>query len=297
MLRALAGGVAEEPQTGSRGQARLPAGARAQGAVALDLDDPQRQPSAAEPRRAQGRRPPGVERLGRDPDDGALFRRAAAAGPGRGQAARLPGVPRASSTCSAIRAATSSSGFAPMAARNPIRREPRTATSVDFSTGSVGLGVGMTLFASLAQDYLRLKGLRADRCAARTHDRARRRRRTRRGQHLRGAARRLEARRPQSLVDHRLQPPEPRRGRVRPAFRPHRRAVRNDGLARRHPQIRPAARGGLCPTRRPSSARMDRRLPEFALFGAGLQGRRGLARASAARPQPLSRHPRDPRRA
>jgi pyruvate dehydrogenase E1 component len=31
--------------------------------------------------------------------------------------------------------------------------------TVDFSTGSVGLGVGMTLFASLAQDYLRLKHL------------------------------------------------------------------------------------------------------------------------------------------
>src|SRR5215468_7330858 len=31
--------------------------------------------------------------------------------------------------------------------------------TVDFSTGSVGLGVGMTLFASMAQDYLRLKGL------------------------------------------------------------------------------------------------------------------------------------------
>jgi len=30
---------------------------------------------------------------------------------------------------------------------------------VDFSTGSVGLGVGMTLFGSLAQDYLRLKEL------------------------------------------------------------------------------------------------------------------------------------------
>jgi pyruvate dehydrogenase E1 component len=30
---------------------------------------------------------------------------------------------------------------------------------VDFSTGSVGLGVGMTLFTSLAQDYLRLKQL------------------------------------------------------------------------------------------------------------------------------------------
>jgi pyruvate dehydrogenase E1 component len=30
---------------------------------------------------------------------------------------------------------------------------------VDFSTGSVGLGVGMTLFAAIVQDYLRLKGL------------------------------------------------------------------------------------------------------------------------------------------
>jgi pyruvate dehydrogenase E1 component len=30
---------------------------------------------------------------------------------------------------------------------------------VDFSTGSVGLGVGMTLFGSIAQDYLRLKNL------------------------------------------------------------------------------------------------------------------------------------------
>src|SRR5215469_16270050 len=29
--------------------------------------------------------------------------------------------------------------------------------TVDFSTGSVGLGVGITLFASIAQDYLRLK--------------------------------------------------------------------------------------------------------------------------------------------
>src|SRR6266849_10206437 len=31
--------------------------------------------------------------------------------------------------------------------------------TVDFSTGSVGLGVGMTLFTSMAQDYLRLKHL------------------------------------------------------------------------------------------------------------------------------------------
>jgi pyruvate dehydrogenase E1 component len=33
---------------------------------------------------------------------------------------------------------------------------------VDFSTGSVGLGVGLTLFVSLVQDYVRLKGLSPD---------------------------------------------------------------------------------------------------------------------------------------
>ncbi len=33
---------------------------------------------------------------------------------------------------------------------------------VDFSTGSVGLGVAMTSFATLAQDYVRMKGLVAD---------------------------------------------------------------------------------------------------------------------------------------
>jgi pyruvate dehydrogenase E1 component len=35
----------------------------------------------------------------------------------------------------------------------------KDATGVDFSTGSVGLGAAMTLFASLTQDYVRLHGL------------------------------------------------------------------------------------------------------------------------------------------
>ena len=35
----------------------------------------------------------------------------------------------------------------------------KDTADVDFSTGSVGLGVAQTLFASLTQDYLRLKGL------------------------------------------------------------------------------------------------------------------------------------------
>src|SRR5665213_4451678 len=69
------------------------AGVGEEGDVAVDVDAPQRQPSAPEPGRAQGWRAPGVERLGGDRDDRALSRRAAAARPGRGQAARGAGVP------------------------------------------------------------------------------------------------------------------------------------------------------------------------------------------------------------
>ena len=56
---------------------------------------------------------------------------------------------------------------------------------VDFSTGSVGLGVAQTLFSSLMQDYVRAHGW-GTRAAGGPHDRAGRRRRARRGQHLRG---------------------------------------------------------------------------------------------------------------
>src|SRR6266446_609956 len=38
---------------------------------------------------------------------------------------------------------------------------------VDFSTGSVGLGVALTMFASLVQDYLRAKGIGIDKPAGR----------------------------------------------------------------------------------------------------------------------------------
>ena len=68
----------------------------------------------------------------------------------------------------------------------------KDADDVDFSTGSVGLGVAQTLFSSLVQDYVRAHGW-ANGQAGRPHDRACRRRRARRGQYLRGAARRLEA--------------------------------------------------------------------------------------------------------
>ena len=65
-----------------------------QGALARELDDPQRQSSARQWRRPEGRRPPGLVRLARHHHDRALFRRAAAAGPRRGEAACQPDLPR-----------------------------------------------------------------------------------------------------------------------------------------------------------------------------------------------------------
>jgi len=65
-----------------------------------------------------------------------------------------------SNTCSAPdpRQARAVSRFA-RAPPNPTRREPRTARPSISPPDRFGLGVGMTLFASIAQDYLRLKRL------------------------------------------------------------------------------------------------------------------------------------------
>ena len=67
---------------------------RKEGAVAVVVDDPQRQPHPGERRRPQGRRSPGLLGFARDGDDGALLRGAPARGPRRGQAACEPGLPR-----------------------------------------------------------------------------------------------------------------------------------------------------------------------------------------------------------
>ena len=84
--------------------------------------------------------------------------------PGRGQAAREPDLPRDPCTCSGASRSSSSSASGRSAARSPIPSRTKDKCGVDFSTGSVGLGAAMTLFASLIQDYVRLHGLvaRAD---------------------------------------------------------------------------------------------------------------------------------------
>ena len=83
----------------------------------------------AEPGQAEGRRPPGVLRLGRQHHDRAVLRRAAPRRPGRGQAAREPDLPcrHAPARPRADRAAAEFPGAGrgavlPVAHQGPVRR-------------------------------------------------------------------------------------------------------------------------------------------------------------------------------
>ncbi len=111
---------------------------------------------------------------------------------------------------------------------------------VDFSTGSVGLGVAQTLFSSLVQDYVRAHGWGLDRPEGRmvalVGDAE-----PRRGQRLRIAARRLEAGPAQLLVDRRLQPTKPRCRDPRGPVAALRAIVPQFRLGRGDPEIRLAA--------------------------------------------------------
>ena len=52
-------------------------------------------------------------------------------------------------------------GFRALGGAQSYPSRTKDADDVDFSTGSVGLGVAMTSFAALVQDYVRLQGLTA----------------------------------------------------------------------------------------------------------------------------------------
>jgi pyruvate dehydrogenase complex dehydrogenase (E1) component len=62
-----------------------------------------------------------------------------------------------SSTCSATRAARNSSASAAYGGAQSYPSRTKDTDDVDFSTGSVGLGVAITAFASLVQDYIRAR--------------------------------------------------------------------------------------------------------------------------------------------
>ena len=158
----------------------------------------------------------------------------------------------------------------------------KDADDVDFSTGSVGLGVAQTLFSSLVQDYVRAHGWGLERPEGRMVA-------------LVGDAELDEGnifeailegwkqglRNCWWIVDYNRQSLDAvvREGlwqRFEELFRDLR-------LAGRHPQIRHAAGSRVPRAGRRSLARLDRQVPEPALFGAGVRRRRGLAQAARRR--------------
>ena len=270
----------------TRGAAGHAAGDRAEAALAVELDDPQRQPPPRQPRQAEGRRPPGVLRLGRHHDDRALLRRAAAGRPGRGQAAREPDLPRRQYLLGR-EPVEQLQRFRALGGAQSYPSRTKDKCGVDFSTGSVGLGAAMTLFASLTQDYVRAARAGADRTSRRAA-----------WSRIVGDAEldegnifeallegwKYDVRNVWWVIDYNRQSldrvvPERLFAKIEEFFARGR-------LAGRHPQVRQAAAGGVRPARRRGAARLDRRLPERSLLRADLQGRRRLARASGERPRP-----------
>ncbi len=127
-------------------------------AMARLLDHPQRQPPAREPRRAEGGRAPGELRLDGRPDVRALLPRAAARRTGW-RSSRTPGrCSTRSSTCSGRRRREKLEAFRGWGGAQSYPSRTKDTDDVDFSTGSVGLGVAVTAFASLVQDYVRARG-------------------------------------------------------------------------------------------------------------------------------------------
>ncbi len=224
--------------------------------MARELDHPPRQPSARERRRREGRRTPGLVGFARHHHDRALFPCAAPARPGRSQAARKPDLSRDR---------ISARPADPAEARGLSRLQGRA----ELSLAQQGYGRrrflnGLCRARSRADAVLFTRaGLCAGtrlgvRAARGPHDRPRRGRRARRRQYLRGHPRGLEARSAQLLVDHRLQPPEPRCGDPRGFVGALRGAVSSLRLGRRHPQIRLAIAASIPRTGWRASAPVDR---------------------------------------
>jgi hypothetical protein len=128
--------------------------------LAGDVDDPQRQPPARQWRRPEGRRAPGLVGLAVHHHDGALFR---ALRPED----RVAVKPHASPCFHAIQYLLGNQtreklkNFRGYKGAQSYPSRTKDIDDVDFSTGSVGLGVAQTLFASLAQDYVKRQGLGA----------------------------------------------------------------------------------------------------------------------------------------
>ena len=198
--------------------------------------------------------------------------------PRRGEAARLADLPRHS--IFARQADARAAGGVPRLQRRAelsVAHQGRRRRRFLHRLGRPRRGADAVLLAGAG---LRARAWLGHRPAGRPHGGAGRRRRTRRRQYLRSAARRLETGPAQLLVDHRLQPAEPRRGGARGPVGALRTAVQEFRLGRGDPEIRLAAAGRVQGAGRRKIAAMDRPLPQPALFGAGVRRRRRLAQAA-----------------
>ena len=118
----------------------------------------QRQPHPAQSRRAEGGWAPGVVRLGDLHHGGAVFRDRPPAGPHRGEAACRP-VFHAINYLFGRQTLEKMQGLRQLGGVQSYPSRVKDGPEVDFSTGSVGLGVAMTTFSALMADYVRLHGL------------------------------------------------------------------------------------------------------------------------------------------
>jgi hypothetical protein len=210
--------------------------------VARDGDRPPRQPSAREPLRCEGGRPPGVERFDGQPYDRALVQRAARRGSRLGQAARLAdaardqlparlaGVP-APRVAARVRRAPElpkpDEGPRPGRLFDRVRRHRRHGADMGRDRAPLPRASSLRGAADGSPDRP-LGGRRARRGGGMGGDRGPERREARRG----------------ALGD-RPQPPVARPGRARHRLRAAGGHVRGRRLAVPHRQVRPAPRGAL----------------------------------------------------
>ena len=181
------------------------------------------------------------------------FDDAEAGRPRRGEAACQPGVSRHPVSVRPRQTREKLENFRGFKGAQSYPSRTKDVDDVDFSTGSVGLGVAQTLFSSLVQDYVSAHGWMNDRREGRMIS-------------LVGDAEMdegnifeallggLEARPAQHLVDRRLQPPESRCRRARRAVGEVRIHVPQFRLGRGDREIRPADAGRLRGARRRSAA-------------------------------------------
>jgi pyruvate dehydrogenase E1 component len=130
------------------------------------VDDPQRQSSPRKPRRGEGRRASGVLRIDYRDHDCALF-------PRPSPNDKVAVKPHAGPVLHAIHYLLGSQSLEQLQAyrgfggAQSYPSRTKDVIPVDFSTGSVGLGVAITAFASLVQDYLIAHGSLAESDAGR----------------------------------------------------------------------------------------------------------------------------------